>query len=155
MKSKQKNKSCPGDGIIQSYLDHELSKEDTAALKAHLLSCPSCRERQNRQKARIKKFKQGFKDIVSNEIDVPEFNPQKTKKEDRAKTLLQHWKWAAAAILILGFVFVFNRSHKPGLQENQYLIYEANSEIDANKPWHEQDMCIYIIENGQVLKEIF
>ena len=54
--------------LVPSYLDGELSEEQAAPLRAHLLECPGCREAVKRDNA----MKRWFQEADDDRVEVPE-----------------------------------------------------------------------------------
>lgn len=145
MKSNYKN-NCISNEIIQMYIDKELPVESAKSVEQHLIICKSCKQRFEEQIIFIKRFKNSLPSIHENEIDIPAFNIKNKSKKIILLYLANQWKWAAAAILIFGLFIIFQKSLKQTQTKTQYFIYDSQKEIDANKPWCEQEIEIYFIK---------
>ncbi len=146
MKSNQKKNDCIKDASLQMYIDKELPVEAVISVEQHLKICKNCRQRFEDKKKFIEDFKNSWPSIQENNIEIASFRNDIKSKHSPILHYLEQWKWAAAAILIIGLFAIFQKSSKQSQTETQYMIYDSQMEIDANKPWHEQEMEVYFIE---------
>lgn len=152
MKSNYKN-NCISNEIMQMYIDKELPVESAKLVEQHLKVCKSCNQRFENQIIFIESLKNSLPSIHENEIIIPAFNIENKSKKSTLLNLANQWRWAAAAILIFGLFVIFQKSFKQRQVKTQYLIYDSQKEIDANKPWHEQEIEIYFIEQKKIIRK--
>lgn len=150
MKSNHKKNDCIAEAILQIYIDKELPAEAVKPVEQHLKICKNCMQRLEEQKKFIENFKNTLPIIQENEIDIPAFHNVKKSKPTPILYYVKQWKWAAAAILIFGLFVIFQKIFKQSQTITQYIIYDTQMEIDANKPWHEQEMEVYFIEKKKI-----
>lgn len=149
MKWKDNNGKCISEEMIQMYIDNEIDAFEKADMEKHFTECKNC----NRKLYEHKKMISGFKQSISlgniESIKIPEFKDEKVSLIARKKHRLFYWKWAAAAvILIASSLFIHNKLNTNSQNDVQYIIFDITSEVDANKPMHEQSMSIYIIDKS-------
>ncbi len=149
MKWKGNNSKCMSDEMIQMYIDNEIDEFEKAGMEKHFAECENCNLRLYEQKKLIFDFKQSISLVNIESIEIPEFKHEKTPVIARKKYRLFYWKWAAAAaILIASSLFIYKK-HNTNIQDDvRYIIFDMSSEVDANKPLHEQSMSIYIIDKS-------
>ena len=137
--------NCLSDREIQEYIDNEYSTRQFA--EQHLQQCSACSHKEQK--------KRQFLDLVINEYNhlytysnIPEFKiPQTTfsgYKKIRTRILL-FTATAAAAIIF----FLMIAPQKPERQTDFLMFYELEMEIDANKPFHDQNLNIVIYSNSE------
>ncbi len=146
MKSNQNKIDCITDASLQMYIDKELPVETVISVELHLKTCKNCRQRLEDKKEFIEDFKNSWPSIQENKIEIASFRNYIKSEHSPILHYLKQWKWAAAAILIIGLLTIFQKTSKQSQTETQYIIYDSQMEIDANKPWHEQEMEVYFIE---------
>ena len=136
--------NCLSDEKIQAYIDNELFAEEQQQVKRHIDHCPECKNRYIAQKQFLDTFLQDF-NSGTEDISIPGFQyPTKgVKPEFKIKRLF--WLGAAAVILFFLFVYSPNEEHIQNETEEAFML-EIDYEVDANKPWSEQDLTITIRE---------
>ena len=156
MKWKNNNDKCISEKMIQMYIDNEIDTFEKTGMEKHFAECKNCNRRLNEHKKMISDFKQSISLVNIEPIEIPEFNFEKTSLIVRKKYRLFYWKWAAAAvILIASSLFIFKKLNTNSQKNIQYIIFDMNSEVDANKPLHEQSMTLYIIDKSGKKTEYF
>ena len=149
MKWKDNNSKCMSDEMIQMYIDNEIDTFEKAGMEKHFAECKNCNRRLYEHKKMISGFKQSMSLVNIDSIEIPEFNYEKTPIITRKTHRLFYWKWAAAAvILIASSLFIYEKLNTNSQNNVQYIIFDMSSEVDANKPLHEQTMSIYIIDKS-------
>lgn len=149
MKWKDNNSKCMSDEMIQIYIDNEIDAFEKAGMEKHFAECKNCNRRLYEHKKMISGFKQSISLVNIESIEIPEFKYEKTPVIARKKHRLFYWKWAAAAvILIASSLFIHEKLNTNSQNDVQYIIFDMSSEVDANKPLHEQTMSIYIIDKS-------
>lgn len=153
MKWKDKNSCVPND-ILQQFVDGELVPKVEEKVEKHISSCQSCLSIVEERRTFIARLNESLNLIDEDKIEIPEFNPNRQEQFDIQKRRNIYW-WSAAAIFLVTIsTFIITNSNKKNLDVN-YLYHEMNSEIDANKPWHEQSSTIYILnESGEIIDKI-
>ena len=156
MKWKDNNGKCLFDEMIQMYIDNETDTFEKAGMEKHFTECKNCNRRLNEHKKMISDFKQSMSLPNIEPIEIPEFNYEKAPVIARKTHRLFYWKWAAAAvILIASSLFIYEKLNTNSQNDIQYIIFDMSSEVDANKPLHEQTMSIYIIDkSGKQIENI-
>lgn len=156
MKWKNNNDKCISEKMLQMYIDNEIDAFEKAGMENHFAECKNCNRRLNEHKKMISDFKQSLSFTNIDSIDIPEFNYNKTPVIAWKKHRLFYWKWAAAAvILITSSLFIHKKININSQNDIQYIIFDICSEVDANKPFHEQSMSIYIIDkSGKKIEDI-
>ena len=135
---------------MQMYIDKELPVESAKSVEQHLKICRNCKQRFEKQIIFINSFKKSLPSIHKNKIDIPAFYIKNKSKKTTLLYLANQWRWAAAAILIFGLFVIFQKTIKQTQSETQYLIYDSQMEIDANKPWCEQEIKVCFIEQKNI-----
>jgi hypothetical protein len=111
-------KTCRSEGDLRAYLDSELSSEAMAAVRAHLDTCPACRDRLGRLEAH--RLLVGEKLALVRPESVPSTaralaslnhragqRPSSKKRMDRMSGLLNHrWRPVLTALALLAVVVV-------------------------------------------------
>lgn len=149
MKWNDNNSKCISEKMIQMYIDNEIDTFEKAGMEKHFAECKICNQRLNEYKKMISDFKQSMSLVNIDSIEIPEFNYEKTPLIKRRKHRTFYWKYAAAAvILIASSLFIHKKINTNRQNDIQYIIFDMSSEVDANKPLHEQSMSIYIIDKS-------
>ena len=155
MKWKDNNSKCMSDEMIQMYIDNEIDTFEKAGMEKHFAECKNCNRRLYEHKKMISGFKHGISFDNIESIETPEFKHEKTLLIARKKHSLFYWKWAAAVILIVSSLFIYKKLNTSNQNDVRYVIFDMSSEVDANKPLHEQSMSIYIIDkSGKQIENI-
>lgn len=151
--SLNKKNRCLQEETIQHFLDGVLSLEKEKEVSQHIAGCEPCRSLLEERKLLIHQLKNALNEIDEDKIEIPDFSPDGTKTES-GKTKLYYW-WSAAAIFImLVSIYVVQQNKQPD-PELSYVFQEVVTEIDANKPWHEQRSFIHILnEKGEIIDQI-
>lgn len=156
MKWKDNNSKCISDEMIQMYIDNEIDTFEKAGMEKHFAECKNCNRRLYEHKKMISDFKHSMSLPNIESIEIPEFNSEKVSVIARKKHPSFYWKWTAAAvILIASSLFIHKKLNTNSQNDVRYIIFDMSSEVDANKPWHEQSMSIYIIDkSGKKIEHI-
>lgn len=155
MKWKDSNTKCMFDEMIQMYIDNEIDTFEKAGMEKHFAECKNCNRRLYKHKKTISDFKQSISLVNLESIEIPEFKHKKTPIIARKKHRTFYWKWAAAVILIASSLFIYKKLNTNSTNDVMYIIFDMSSEVDANKPSHEQSMSIYIIDKSGKRTEHF
>lgn len=100
--------NCPDEGMLQAYIDKELTYDENKYIDIHLLECASCREKlrqitENNTFAmnRIKEYKKSIDSLT--DIEIKPFKPEKETFLDfinrGVELIMYKYKPAAAAII--------------------------------------------------------
>ena len=155
MKWKDNNSKCISDEMIQMYIDNEIDAFEKAGMEKHFAECKNCKRKLHEHKKMISGFKQSMSLPNIESIEAPVFNYNKTPVIAWKKHRLFYWKWAAAVILITSSLFIHKKLNTNSQNNVQYIIFDISSEVDANKPLHEQSMSIFIIDkSGKKIENI-
>ncbi len=156
MEWKDNNGKCISEEMIQMYIDNEIDAFEKADMEKHFTECKNCNRKLYEHKKMISGFMQSMSLPNIESIEIPEFNYKKTPVIAWKKHRLFYWKWAAAAIILIASSLFIHKKLNTNSQNNvQYVIFDISSEVDANKPLHEQSMSIYIIDkSGKKIENI-
>ena len=151
----KRDDGCLKDEFLQQYIDGELNVNQSEEIKNHLAECDSCKLRIRAQKKIIKELISEFNSLNLKSMEIPEFSSLK-KSHIHPRNKMRYFQWSAAAILLLLItVFTVKKLMNSKETEKTYIVYEFDNESDANKPWSEQPMSIYIFDDsGKILDEI-
>lgn len=154
MKLKEEN-NCLPDDILQCFVDGELSTMEKELVKEHLYECEHCQSNFQETKDLIGQLSDEFNLIDDDEIFIPPFQSAKVINAPKNRKKRKFYWWAAAAVLLFTIALNFlNDSGEKDFQVN-YIFQQTNSEVDANKPWHEQTSTLYILdESGNIIDKI-
>ena len=131
------------------YIDNEIDAFEKAGMENHFAECKNCNRKLYEHKKMISGFKQSMSLPNIESIEIPEFKYEKAPVIARKKHHTFYWKWAAAAIiLIASTLFIHKKLNTSNQNDVMYVIFDMSSEVDANKPLHEQSMSIYIIDKS-------
>lgn len=153
---------------MQCYIDEELSMGETSVVQAHISNCENCSISLAKLKVERQKLIEWMNVAVEDRMDIPVFVPP-VEKRDSKKSSVRIMLYAAVAAAMLLFVFhIFDSKHetKVPLVSNQNCVPEKMEEslmmeidfangVDANKPVHQQQMVITVIDaNGRIVDSI-
>lgn len=137
--------NCLQDNNIQAYIDRELSSNEMEAMDKHLEECSFCKEKVEKRKLLVTQLI-GDWNLPEVEFSIPEFRPKKQvvlKSTFKRKSLY----WVGAAAMLIFFLFVYSPEQESiHPEQTETLFLEMDFEIDANKPWAEQEMTIVFSE---------
>lgn len=153
----KRNDGCLTDEILQYYIDGELDEGKTDEVNIHLAECRNCKSRLQEKKNVIEDLKSGLSAIGENEAEIPVFRLSDfDNNTEQARTKRVYFQWAAAAVsFILISFYTVKEITRPAQKETTYILYDLSTETDANKPWHDQPMTMYIMDDsGKMLEEI-
>ena len=137
--------NCLSDSQIQEYIDEEISSEEKLELEDHLAHCEKCRMKIIQQEQFVNQFITDWGSDLE-EIPVPPFKPKNMPLQSK-KMKVRRFIWTGAAALIILYLFTYSPSRKTTSKEPQSHHYlEFEYEIDANKPWAEQEIYIHFSE---------
>lgn len=133
--------NCLQDNTIQAYIDKELDNEKVIIVEAHILKCDECKQRvQNR----VGFIHQLNNTLMVGSLEIPEFTYEKEQdyKPIKKKRLL-HWSLEIAASVVFIISIVLMNNHKNSNEQYADIqMYYMEMEIDANKPFHQQEFEI-------------
>lgn len=139
---------CIHDELIQKYIDGEATLEEKAFIDEHISACEKCVEKLEHKQGLSIKMKAAINLLSNNQTDIPEFIQSIPLKKGKSIKLKRYiYSLSAACILILFFLFLYHgqdRVQTESLQVN--IIYDLESEYDANLPPSEQEMVIQILD---------
>jgi len=155
---------CIDTDILQKYLDGEVSTDEKTGVETHLATCNLCSFRLAQLQGRADRIKKLLNTQSDAEVVLPPLPSNMNGKlsvnvldveaagESRVKRpLLKRWTIGLSAACLLGMVFLY----KPLVcrSENQEVIRMQREivEVDANRPYSEQETVMTIIdESGKV-----
>jgi len=151
----KRNDGCLTDEILQYYIDGELDDEKTDEVNIHLAKCMNCRRRLQDKKNVIADLKSGLSALGEDRAEIPAFHLREISNEQIGKRRV-YVQWAAAAVVfILISFYTVKEITRPAQKETTYILYDLSTETDANKPWHDQPMTMYIVDDsGKMMEEI-
>lgn len=139
---------CIENHILQSYMDGELSNSRKANMDKHLATCTSCARRLELLRKRSKLVKGLFR---MEQVVPPVFEVNQPIEKHPMATfqikhiLLSRWMYALTAACILGAVFLYKPSVCNGMSSQPLLIRQELDEVDANRPYEEQQTVIKLV----------
>jgi len=146
---------CLKDKILQQYIDQELDEASIENVKLHISNCKECKIRFEKQMEITNKLKTGLPFIAENQIKIPEFKTVDKIRILYPKKRKVYFWWAAASVLLVVSIFIVNPFKDSIPKDMNYIFYDMYSEIDANKPWHDQSTTMYIVdESGEVIDQV-
>jgi len=145
--------------ILQKYLDGEVSTDEKTGVEAHLTSCDICSFRLAQLQGRAERIKRLLNQNSDVEVVLPPLPSNINGKlsvnvsdfsassESRVKRpLLKRWTIGLSAACLIGMVFLY----KPLVcrSENQKIVRMQREivEVDANRPYSEQETTLSIID---------
>ncbi len=137
---------CIDDELIQKYIDGETMLKEEAFINEHISCCEKCREKVDCKREQAKIIKKAISLIGENAVESPEFlKPGPQKK--MINTKLKRYIYPASAACILILIFFFYQNQKRPKNKEINILYNLESEYDANLPLSEQEMVIQIIDS--------
>lgn len=154
---------------IQSFIDEELSISEVVAIEEHLHVCSICFATVEKQKKDHQKLLELVNFLVDDNTKIPIFSDAKRSANKRNKSIIKlsiYGGVAAVALLFVFRMFIFNDKEdstlvyeqlKTKVPMEEIIIMENDfaDGIDANKPFHQQEMTILLIDgNGRIIDKI-
>lgn len=160
--------SCLTKEKMQCYIDAELSVEEANVVQAHLSNCETCSNNLAKLKVERQKLIEWMNFSVEDRMDIPVFVPPVEKRNLKKSSIriILYAAVAAAMLLFVLHIFDFKQETKVPLLSNQNCVPEKMEEslmmeidfangVDANKPVHQQQMDITVIDaNGRIVDSI-
>ncbi|MFO7977645.1 MAG: zf-HC2 domain-containing protein [Bacteroidales bacterium] len=145
---------CIDEELLQRFHDGECQDETGRRVQLHVSTCPDCRLRYEQLQSRVKTIKMAFEKMCPQAMEIPPL----VLSEPLKKHISFHRKYLfpllAAASLLL-FIIVFNKKEANNLPVDPMLHNSFVSEMDANKPAHQQELSFTVISPDGVVSEHF
>lgn len=135
------NMDCFEEGLIQTYIDGEIAKEEKRLIENHLKNCEACQSRLEEQKARKSSVLTAINLLAESAGKNENTYDIKVRKLPLKRVL---YAITAASILLIGFAFFKNFNKTQIYQPDIY--YELDWSVDANKPITDQEFMINMYE---------
>jgi len=155
---------CIDTDILQKYLDGEVSTDEKTGVEAHLTSCDICSFRlaqlQGRAE-RIKRLLNSNSDVevvlpplpsnINGKLSVNVSDLSATSEARVKRPLLRRWTIGLSAACLLGMVFLYKPLVCKGENQGMIRMQREIVEVDANRPYLEQETVMTIVdESGKV-----
>lgn len=137
--------NCLSDNELQEYIDGEHSNNQQ--VEQHLKKCSTCSEKVQKQKQFLKRLINEYNHSYNHSI-IPEFKKPQTSfsRTKNLKPRIILFTVAAAAAIFFFFVIA---PEKPEKQTDFLMFYELEMEIDANKPFQDQNLNVVIYSKSE------
>ncbi|MDD2612184.1 MAG: anti-sigma factor [Bacteroidales bacterium] len=157
--------NCIDKDILQRYLDGEMDPDQKAQVDKHLKECQFCRIQLELLRTRAVQIKNALKSLSDEEVVRPPLSsmidgklPVFESKELQYKNASDNgWKpvnrliygiGVACAIILL---FLYTPWKTPGKSQDVIQMQAVIQEVDANRPYSEQETVITVIDpDGKV-----
>lgn len=140
---------CINEGIIQAYIDGELSNDEVVQVEQHIQTCSLCMSKLETQQSISKQLKMAINSMADNDINIPVFSQLKSmgswQNARRKKIVLTVSSLLAAASIAL-LVFLFSPESAIQKQDHVSFYNSFDYEIDANQPLTQQAIIIHVID---------
>jgi hypothetical protein len=145
--------NCLSDGVLQAYLDGELSPDEHTAAERHLAECDSCRLRSRQHQDALAALRADLARLDPPEIEVPDWNTvlhQRTRERSRREPARITWLQSligVAAAAALWFAF-FPADRKPPTANNgldRLIAQLPPLGEDPQRMWREQAVVITVV----------
>nr|WP_321451975.1 zf-HC2 domain-containing protein [uncultured Carboxylicivirga sp.] len=137
--------NCLDEGIIQSYIDGELSDKKMSDVATHISSCKHCLAQLKQQEER-KSTLLGLMQNANDKVDVPAFNiPEQVVEIPLRRSRV--WMKVSAACVFL--ILLFTTYQAQDKEQKEIFFYpEWQDQVDANLPITEQNLTITYVESS-------
>jgi len=139
--------NCLDEGLIQAYIDNELSEHQIPEVDRHLETCSKCKYHYLVLKEQKKHVLEAINHLVQPSV-VPEFAYMEQAKMG-VKKRLSSWVSVSAACLFLILLFTTYQPKKTEIQD-VFLYPSLGDQVDANLPLTQQDFTITIVEGSAI-----
>ena len=131
---------CIDEGVIQMYIDGEISIHEKNMLDEHIQSCKTCQQKLEEQRAISSSVVEAINLLAEQPIKIQqEFS--KIRRLPLKKIL---YAVSAASLLLFGIAFLNNYNKTEDTQPQIY--YEVDWSVDANKPITDQEFVISVFD---------
>jgi len=145
--------TCFKDDILQKYLDRETSIDENLRMDEHLNHCTVCAKRLEQLQVRASQIKSLIHSL-GDEIKEVTIKPLPLLFTGKKPVIHSKNGWnplkrlffgiGAACALVL--IFIYTPKAFPEKSQNALLMQQDFVEIDANKPYSEQETTITVID---------
>jgi predicted anti-sigma-YlaC factor YlaD len=144
---------CLNEGLIQAYIDGEVSHQDKVAIESHLENCSKCADKFEEQTKISFEMKEAINSLVDeNEIEALSVKPKPGNVRKFSMRKITFIEIAASLLLMALFIFSYRQSQKEQIPS---IYYQLEWEVDANRPITDQDFQITVWEaEGDIIKPI-
>ena len=150
--------------ILQKYLDGEVSTDEKTGVETHLTTCDICSFRLTQlqgRSERIKRLLKGSSDVevvlpplpsnINGKLSVNVSDLSATSEARVKRPLLRRWTIGLSAACLLGMVFLYKPLVCKGENQGMIRMQREIVEVDANRPYLEQETVMTIVdESGKV-----
>ena len=145
---------CIDEGLIQKYIDKEVTPEEEVMIKDHLKHCEVCATRTNNQLELVTQVKETMNLLTEETIDIPEFEIPQSRKKMHALTSGRLIYGVAAACIIVLLLIIFQNKETVA-ENNEYFMQLVEHEYDANRTLSDQELVIEVIDPEGNLTEYY
>jgi len=135
---------CLDDGLIQAYIDGEVSKEEERQIESHIECCPSCLIRIEEQARLSSEIKESINLLVVDNALRPGSAMHDTKSSNWFSAHRMMLIEIAASILLVAlFIFSYRQNH---VEVAPTIYFQLDWEVDANRPITDQEFVFDVWE---------
>ncbi|MFA7043819.1 MAG: anti-sigma factor [Bacteroidales bacterium] len=157
--------NCIDKDILQRYLDGEMDPDQKAQVDKHLKECQPCRIQLELLQTRAVHIKKALKNLSDKEVVIPPLSSMVDGKRSVIESKeLQHknasgngWKpvtrlfYGIAVACAIILLFLYTPWTKPEESQDVIQMQAVIQEVDANRPYSEQETVITVIDpDGKV-----
>lgn len=139
--------NCIKENTIQAYVDNEVSQKEKHRIEAHLHTCDKCAKKAEEIAKRSYALKNAL-NLSAGEIKAQQFNQPKSElrvsKNISIKKLIYASVSIAASLLII--LLFTNRKAEPEISDISFIVYDLESDYNANLPISEQNLVIHVMD---------
>lgn len=141
---------CIDDELLQKYIDGELEPQERAAVEEHIAVCSRCVRKMEAQKQFVEIFKSDMNRLGREPEMIPAFDKTAKRRKTAIRKRFIIYAAAAAAACALLLILIGQPKENP---EEFTIIYGIDGSFDANKPYLQQDMVMYLVDkDGNVME---
>lgn len=144
---------CINEEILQQYVDGECDEREQIAVQKHIESCKDCYSSWEQCQARMIEIKSSLNILIDTLPAAPPFPVPAVKVPKRNYALQVIVPLAVAASLLL-LIWLGSGKDKNSLPLEQVLQVCFATEVDANKPAHQQEFTITVVSPDGKVSEI-
>jgi hypothetical protein len=132
---------CISEGLIQAYIDGEVSQEEKKLIEAHASVCKNCQQKIDEQQKVSSRIVNAVNLLANYPINVEYKIPSKVNRFPLKKLV-----YIATAACILFFAIVFFKNGDKATAAHPEIYYEIDCSVDANLPITDQELMIHIYD---------
>nr|WP_319398338.1 zf-HC2 domain-containing protein [uncultured Carboxylicivirga sp.] len=137
--------NCLDEGIIQSYIDGELSDKEMSDVATHISSCKHCLAQLKQQEER-KSTLLGLMQNANDKVEVPAFKVPAPVIDLPVRNRRVWMKVSAACVFLILLLTTYQSQKKE--QKEIFFYPEWQDQVDANLPITDQNFTITYVESS-------